>query len=80
MLFELPQQPVQLTAQPWVEGDRLHALIERRFGAGTDDLVETPEHLVALQPEAGEVAEIGVTCPGLARMAPRQNAQIVTEP
>ena len=34
-----------------------------------------PEQLVALQPEARQLAEIGVACPGLARMTPYQSLE-----
>ena len=74
MLLEPAELPAQVLDQPRLEVHGLDPLLQCRLGAAPDDLVQAPEHVVALQPEARDAAELGVTRPGLARMQPRQNA------
>src|SRR5262245_68496 len=64
-----------MATEPGLERGGIDTLLERRLDAAPDDFIELSKQLVALQPEARQLAEIGMARPGLARMAPHQSLE-----
>jgi hypothetical protein len=56
MLLELPEEDLQVAAEPAPELEGLQRLCERSLAAGPEDLLQLAEQLMALQPEARQPA------------------------
>jgi hypothetical protein len=79
MLLELPEEDLQVAAEPAPELEGLQRLCERSLAAGPEDLLQLAEQLMALQPEAREPAEVRIRGPARPRMPAREEPELLAE-
>jgi hypothetical protein len=80
MAVELGEEELQVAGEPALELRGLAALVEGLLGALADQLIELAEHVVALQPQPRQLAEIGVTLPAFPRILPQKEPELFVEP
>jgi hypothetical protein len=79
MLLELPEEDLQVAAEPAPELKGLRRLCERSLATGPEDLLQPAEQLMTLQPEARELADLRIRGPARPRMPAREEPELLAE-